>query len=177
MKKSKFNTRRIVSLSLMAAITVGLHYLEHVIPPLVPVPGFRLGLSNLVTLFVLFYYGGPSYIFVTLIKLLMVPLIATGFGPQFYLSLGGTLTSMVVSLLLYYLVKPSMYGLSIPSALAHTLGQLIAFAIYIGNFQIFIYLVVLGPLSFATGTIIALIDTMLMKRIPSSFLREEKIRR
>lgn len=177
MKITKLNTRRLVALALMSAISVGLHYLESVIPPLVPVPGFRLGLSNIITLFVLYYYGGPSYLFVSLVKLLMVPLISTGFGPQFYMSLGGTLCSVTISLILFYFIKPSPYGLSIPSALFHTIGQLIAFSLYINNFYIFSYLAILGPLSFLTGAIMAMINVMLIKRIPKSFRMEERVRR
>lgn len=177
MKKFKINTRRLVSLALMSALAVGLHYIESVIPSILPIPGFRLGLANIITLFVLYYYGGLSYIFVTLVKVLMVALITSGFSVTFMMSLTGSLLSMVISLGLYYLVKPSPYGVSVMASLFHTLGQLLCYALFFNTFYIFSYLVVLGPLSLVTGALMAFFVSFLIKRIPASFREEEKTRR
>ncbi|MDD7329006.1 MAG: Gx transporter family protein, partial [bacterium] len=101
MKKFHINTRRLVTLALMAALSTGLHYVESIIPSLLPIPGFRLGLANIITLFVLYYYGGLSYLFVTAIKVLLVALISSGFGVTFLMSLTGSVLSAVISLFLY----------------------------------------------------------------------------
>lgn len=177
MKKLKINTRRLVALAFMSAISVSLHYLESVIPPIVPIPGFRLGLSNIITLFVLYYYGGPSFIFVTAVKVIMVALISSGFGVTFMMSLFGSTLSCIISLLLYYLVKPSPYGLSVMSSLFHTIGQLVAFAIFFNNFYIFTYLTILGPMALLSGALMALLVSVLIQKIPQSFKAEEKLRR
>ena len=177
MKKFHFNTRRLVTLALMAALSTGLHYVESIIPSLLPIPGFRLGLANIITLFVLYYYGGLSYLFVTAIKVLLVALISSGFGVTFLMSLTGSVLSAVISLFLYYIVKPSPYGLSVTASLFHTLGQLLCYGLFFNTFYIFGYLVILGPLSLLTGFLMALLVTFLIQRIPQSFLAEERIRR
>lgn len=170
-------TRRLVALSLLAAISIGLHYLEGLLPPFLPVPGFRLGLANLITLFALYYYGGPSYVFVVLVKVIVVSLISTGFSIQFFMSLFGSLLSMGVSLFLYYIIKPSIYSASAMGALFHTLGQLLAYAVFFQTFQIFLSISYLGPLSIATGVVMALLNAITLKRLPSSFRNEERKRR
>lgn len=171
------NTRRMVTLALMAALSIALYYLESLIPPIVPIPGVKIGLANLIFLFVLYYYDGPSYIFVLILKVLIVALIGQGFGITFLMSLFGSILSCFVTLLLYYLVKPSIFALSSASSLFHVIGQLIAYAIFFENFYIFPYLAILGPIALATGALIGYFDYFLIKRLPESFRTEEKKRR
>ncbi|MFA6624838.1 MAG: Gx transporter family protein [Bacilli bacterium] len=170
-------TRRMVSLAFFIALAIALHYVESFIPTLLPIPGFRLGLSNIVSLFVLYYYGGFSFIFVVVVRVLLVALISTGFGPSFFMSVGGSLSSILISLLLFYVVKSSIYSLSVSSALFHSIGQLIAYAIFFSTPYIFVYLTILGPLSMLTGYLMALLVKILIKRLPSFFRVEERKRR
>jgi heptaprenyl diphosphate synthase len=169
--------RRLVSLAFLIALAVALHYLESLIPSFLPIPGFRIGLANIVSLFALYYYGGVSFLFVGLLRVFLVAFISTGFGPSFFMSLGGYLLSSAISLLLYYVLRPSIYGLSAVSALFHTIGQLCAYVIFFSTPAIFIYLGILGPLSIGTGLISAVLVRILMKRLPSSFKVEERKRR
>ena len=173
----KLSTQRVVTLALMIALSVMLHYVEGFIPSFLPIPGFRLGLANIITLFVLYYYDAPSYIFTLLSKTLLVALVSSGFGVQFMMSLGGSLLSMAVTLLLYYLVKPSIYGVSALSSLFHTIGQLFVYALFFNTFYIFSYLSILGPLALVTGVIMALLCSLLIHRLPASFRKEERVRR
>lgn len=162
---------------MLLALSVAIHYLESLIPDIVPIPGFRMGLANVVGLFVLYYYGGLSYLFVLFLRVILVGAISTGFGISFLMSLSGAVLSSAVSLLLYYLVKPSIYILSMASALAHTIGQLVAYAIFFASPYIFTYVMILGPLSLATGLLLAFFVRLLVQRLPRSFLLEEKKRR
>lgn len=169
----RLTLRRIVTLSMLLALSVGLHYLETLIPNIVPIPGFRLGLSNVISLFVLYYFDGFAFAFIQLAKVLLVALISTGFSVTFFMSLTGTLLSMIISLILYYLLKPSIYGVSFTSSLFHVVGQLLAYAIFFSTYYIFEYLLILGPLAIVSGILIALIDSILLKHIPTSFKEEE----
>lgn len=175
--KEVFNTRRIAALALMAALSTGLHLIESLFPQFLPIPGFRLGLANLITLFVLYYYGGLSYIFVSALKVVLVGLIATGFGINFLMSLSGTVLAIIISLFLKYVIKPSCYGVSIVASLFHTIGQLLCYGLFFNTMYIFSYIIVLGPLSIISGYLMALFVGFLIKKIPNSFKNEEKIRR
>lgn len=170
-------TRRLVSLAFLLGLGVALHYLEGLIP-FDLIPGFRLGLSNIVSLFVLYYYGGPSFLFVTYCRVVLVGAISSGFAsPSFLMSLSGAVLSSLLSLLLYYTSLTSIYGTSILSSLFHVLGQLLAYALFFSTFSIFSYVLFLGPLSLVTGALIALLCSILIKRLPSFFRLEEKKRR
>ena len=56
--------RRAALLGLLSALALALSFLEGLLPPL-PVPGARLGLSNLVTMYALSALGLPSALAIT----------------------------------------------------------------------------------------------------------------
>ena len=170
-------TKRLVTLSMFIGLSILLHWVESLFPPFLPIPGFRLGLANLILLFVLYYFDGVSYFFAVISKVMLVALVSQGFSVQFFMSLSGSFLSMGIALILYLFVKPSIYGVSLVSALFHTLGQLFAYALFFNSFYIFTYLTVLGPLSLASGGIMAFLSSVLLSRIPAFYKEEEKVRR
>ena len=172
----KITTKKLVTLALLIAISFSLHYIDSLIPSIIPIPGFRLGLSNLITLFALYYFGCFSFVFVVLSKTLLVAILTSGFGITFLMSLAGSILSMLVSILLYKAFKPSIYTVSIYSSIFHTLGQLLVYALFFSSFYIFLYLLYLGPISILTGCLIALLDKILINRLPASLKIEERRR-
>ena len=55
--KPPVTTRKLTTLSLLAAIALALYAVESALPPIVPIPGIKLGLSNIITLVVLWKYS------------------------------------------------------------------------------------------------------------------------
>ena len=51
------NINKIVRLSILTTIALTIFMIELHIPPLVPTPGVKLGLANIITLIVLYLYG------------------------------------------------------------------------------------------------------------------------
>ena len=49
-------TRRLTTLALFATLALAIYSLESLLPPIVPIPGIKLGLANIVTLLVLHLY-------------------------------------------------------------------------------------------------------------------------
>lgn len=170
-------TKRLVTLSLLLALSVLLHFVEGLIPPIVPIPGYRIGLSNIILLFSLYYYDLKSYSFLLVCKVFLVALISSGFSVQFFLSLSGSILSFTATIITYYLIKGSIYSISTVSALSYTLGQLIAYAIIFDTFPIFMYIIIIGPLSMISGIIMAILTAYLLKRLPDNFKSDEKNRR
>lgn len=170
-------TKRLVTLAFLLALSIALHYLEGLIPFNI-IPGFRLGLANIISLFTLYYFGGLSFIFINIARVIIVGMISTGFvSPSFMMSLFGMISSSTITLILYYLVKTSIYGTSITSSLFHVIGQLLAYSIYFDSFYIFYYIIYLGSFSLISGFIIALLCSILIKRLPNFYKLEENKRR
>lgn len=48
--------QKLTTLSLLSAIALALYAVESALPPIVPIPGIKLGLANIITLVVLWKY-------------------------------------------------------------------------------------------------------------------------
>lgn len=151
--------------SFLTALAVVLHYAESFIPELIP--GFRLGLANIVSIFALFYMGPFYYVSIIVLRVLLVGLLFTGFGVSFMLSLAGAILSGSVSLLLYYLTKMSIYGISVSGAFFHVLGQILVYIVIVDTPYMLLYLPALSVSAMACGIGLALIAAYIIKVLPS----------
>lgn len=119
-------THKIVRLSIFLAMGIVLNIIESMIPLPIAIPGIRLGLANTMGLIVLYFYSPKEYIAIGFLRVFLVTLIRTGFGSMSsILSFSGWFLSTLITLLVYFLHKASVYGLSVTSALFHQVGQII----------------------------------------------------
>lgn len=56
--------KRLSFLAMMLALSVLFHYIESMIPPLIPIPGVKLGLANLISFLVLYYFSIKEYVYI-----------------------------------------------------------------------------------------------------------------
>src|SRR5690554_3474341 len=91
------NARRIVFIGLMIGLAMGLHIFESMLPLPYLFPGAKLGLANIVSLFVIINYGLRDALFVSVVRTTLGSLMAgTLLNITFFLSFGGALTSTLV---------------------------------------------------------------------------------
>ena len=72
-------TKKLTTLGLSVALALILSYVESLLPPLMAVPGVKVGLPNIVILFLLYRYGWKEAGAVSLIRLLLSAALFTGF--------------------------------------------------------------------------------------------------
>lgn len=116
--------RRTALLGLLSAMALVLSVLEGILPVL-PVPGAKMGLSNIVTMYALSTLGLPSALVITLIK--------GGFafirgGIACVMSLtGGLASTLLMAFFLQFKTRFfSFIGIGVIGACAHNGGQLLA---------------------------------------------------
>ena len=111
--------RRILILSLFAAMELALSAAESLIPPFIPLPGVKLGLANIVTL-VAFSMVPKGQVFLVVIMRLILTgfVLGTFLIPAFWLSCGGCLLSYVVMALFTGRRSVSVAGVSLAGAAA-----------------------------------------------------------
>lgn len=154
-------------LAFLVALAVVFHYVEGFIPNFLPIPGFKLGLANIVGVFALFYMGPFYYVAVQVLRIVIVALIAQGFGTAFLLSVGGAVLSIIGSLLLYYLTRTSIYGVSVVGAFLHVCGQVFVYMIIVRTYYMVLYLPILSLMSMIAGGVLAILVGMIIKVLPS----------
>ena len=90
-------TKRIALCALLTAIALTIFVLEAQIPPLVPLPGVKLGLSNIVTLFALCALGPKESGAILLVRIVLGNLV-TGQVSAILYSLAGGVVSLLAML-------------------------------------------------------------------------------
>ncbi len=141
-------------------------YLESLIPFAFPVPGIRLGLANIVIIWVLYTLGLRSALIVSLLRCLIIGLL---FGNIYSImfSIAGAFSSLIVMFLLkkYAPGKFSVMGVSVCGAIVHNIAQVIVAMIVIKNAYIITYLPVLIGVGVISGIVIGLLGGLLYKKI------------
>ena len=155
-------SRKIALSGILFAATLTLSWLENLIPavPGFP-PGVKLGLSNIVVLFCLYYAGLPYVISLVMLKAGFVFLLR-GFTAA-VLSLSGGILSITVMILLVHITKKKVSSglLSISGACAHNLGQLVAASILISSPFVFYYV----PILLISGVVMGIITGYIFIKI------------
>ena len=170
MRNSKI--RKVTRLALFLAIGVVLNIIESLVPLPIPIPGIKLGLANTIGLIVLYFFGAGEYLLIGFLRVLLVGLLRTGIAsPAFFLSLGGYILSSLVTLIFYFTLKPSIFGLSVVSALFHPVGQIIIAIIYYNQIYFINYLPILLISGVVTGVLVALIASRVLPILSKGFKR------
>ena len=158
------DTKKLATLSVLVAAAMILSYIESLIPPLVAVPGVKLGLSNIATVFALYTLGAPTAVTVSLVRVLLSALLVGNFVSLIY-SLFGAAFALAFMVLLQRLSVFSSVGVSVAGGVAHNAGQIIAACIVMESAAISLYLpplVISGTLS---GVVIGTVAGVLVKRM------------
>lgn len=160
----KNKTKRLTFLSVAVALAMILSFVESQIPPLSTVPGVKLGLANIVTVFLLYRLGWREACVVSAIRVLLSALLFGSFVSLMYSTFGA-----VMSLLFMVPLKRfspfSPIGVSVLGAVAHNAGQILAALILLGNAAIVYYLVPLVISGTVAGICIGLLGGLVAERI------------
>ena len=152
--------------AVLTALALGLSTLENLLPVtlVIPLPGVKLGLANIVTVFALYQLGPLPALCILAARCLLGSLFAGNASALLFSLLGGTL-AMLVMLALSRLPGLSVYGVSIGGAAGHNIGQMAAALITLGNTAVLGYLPFLLAVSLFTGALTGFVSALLLRAI------------
>ena len=155
-------TSSVALLGLLAALALALSFLEGLLPAL-PVPGAKLGLSNIVTMYALTALSLPAALGITAVKAVFALLRG---GSAFLMSAAGGLLSTLVMALCLRLFRGTMgdIGIGIAGAVAHNAGQWLMALLLIGP-AVLAYAPWLLLMALATGMVTGLTLHLLLPAI------------
>ena len=157
-------TKRLVTLGLLTAIALTIFMVEAQIPPIVPLPGVKLGLANIVTVFAVFALGWKEAAAIRFCRIFLGAVFAGNFSSIFYSAAGGFCAILVTILLRLVLTKKQMWVAGSLGAVAHSIGQ-VSMAVFItGTPGVFAYLPMLAAISVITGFFTGLCAQFLVNR-------------
>lgn len=158
-------TKRLAILALSLSLSLILSYIEFLLPPVwSAVPGIKLGLANIVIIFLMYRLDAPSALAVSVLRVVMTSLLF-GSVMTFAYSIAGALLSFAVMLLLKRVDLFSVVGVSISGGVSHNLGQVLMAIIILGTREIGYYMAVLAITGTVAGVLIGTVSSVLIKKI------------
>ena len=133
-------TRKITRLALLTAIALTIFMVEAQIPAVFAIPGIKLGLANIVTVWVMFHYGAKDTALVLSARIFLGAVFAGNFSTILYSAGGGFLAWCVLWGLSKVLTRKQMWLSSPVSGVFHNLGQLGVAAAVMKTAVVFAYL-------------------------------------
>lgn len=164
MRRSTLDTKRMVTLSALIAVAMILSYVESMIPAFVAVPGVKMGLSNIATVFALYFLGWPYAICVSLVRVCLSALLFGNVVGLIY-SLSGAALALLVMILLKNFDLFSNVGVSVAGGICHNAGQIIAACIVMKTSAISVYFIPLIISGTVSGVLIGVVSGMLVERL------------
>ena len=159
-------TKKMTMVTMLIAISILFHMIESMIPLPIPVPGFRLGLANIVGMITLYMYDAKTMLTVNLMRVLLASLLrGVLFGTGFWLSLCGVLLSSVVCILAKRLTPMSIYGVSVLGSSFHAIGQVVAITFIYQQFFMQAILPILVLLGIPSGLCMAMFAKQVLQRL------------
>ena len=148
-----------------------LAFVESQIPPLSTVPGVKIGLANIVTVFILYRLGASEAAFVSVIRVGLSALLFGSFVSLMYSAFGAAL-SLAVMIPVKKFVPLSPIGVSVLGAIAHNAGQILAALILLGNSAIVYYLIPLTVSGVLAGICVGVLGGIVAERIKIKGLKK-----
>lgn len=159
-------TNALTLTSVLLAVALALSYMERFFPLqlIIPLPGVKLGLANIVSLAALYLLGGKYAFSILVVRCVLTSFFAGSVTSLMFSVFGGVL-AMTVMIICMRIPVFSVYGVSILGAAAHNIGQIAAAMILMNSVYIGAYLMYLLLISLFTGSLTGLLSSGVIRAL------------
>ena len=144
--------KKLTTLSIFTVIALTIFIVESAIPMPIPIPGIKLGLSNIVTLILLLNYSPVDAFLVLLARIFLSTIFAGQAMSLLYSLCGGLFCFAAMCLINRFLSGHFIFITSIFGALFHNAGQFLAAFLITRTMGVLAYL----PFLILSGTVTGL---------------------
>lgn len=137
LSEKRITTGKLTELALLTAAALILYVVELQLPNPIPIPGVKLGLANIVTVYAVYRYRPAEVLMVVLVRIFLGSLYG-GSMMTFLYSLAGSLLCLLGMLLLRKVTDDRTIWLaSVLGAVLHNLGQMTVAVLIAGKSVLF----------------------------------------
>lgn len=156
--------KKLTRMALLCAIALTIFMVEAQIPPVVPLPGVKLGLANIVTVFAVFVLGTWEAAGILFGRIFLGSIFGGNFSMFFYAAAGGLCAILVTIGLRRVLRKSQIWVAGCLGAAAHAVGQMAMAILLTGTPSLLLYLPALLLCSLLAGLFTGLCAQLLINR-------------
>lgn len=161
--------KRLAELAILTAVALIIFVVELQIPNPVPIPGVKLGLANIITVFAVYHYRGREVLLIVFTRVLLGSFFSGNIMALLYSMAGSILCLAGMLVFKHVLTERYIWICSVLGAILHNIGQ-ITVACIVAGWGLIVYLpflVVSGCIAGAfTGGCTQLIMCRLKNTIP-----------
>lgn len=122
--------RRLTKDALLTCLALAIFVVELLLPALSPVPGLKLGLSNIITVIAVFTLSPADAALILAARILLGTFISGNLSALMYSAAGGAMCYIAMVILRRFIADRQIWVASVIGAVFHNLGQvLVAMAI------------------------------------------------
>ncbi len=159
------NTKKLTRMALLTVIALTIFVAEAQIPPIVPIPGVKLGLANIVTVWAVFLLGPGEAALILLVRVILGSLITGQMMALMYSLAGGAMCLCVMLPLRKILTEKQIWVCSVLGAIAHNIGQILVAIAITRTPSLIVYLPVLLVSGVLTGLFTGICAQLLIRRL------------
>ena len=157
-------TGRIALYGMCIALAFILSYVESLFPIQGAMPGMKLGLTNLVVLFALYFMNGRAAFVINIVRILLVAVTFGNFISLFY-SLAGGMLSFLVMFILKKTGSFRIVTVSVAGSVSHNAGQILVAMVLLGTRQVTWYFGVLCISGVVAGVVIGILTGLVLSKL------------
>lgn len=130
----------------------------------VPIPGVKLGLANIVSMFLLCYFSLPAALFLALLRTLLASLFSGGLTIFLYSAPGALLSTLVMYAALRGIKPLTIAGVSMLGAVTHNAAQVCVAVLTTGETRLFYYAFILVAVGAVSGALTGIVARLCFDR-------------
>ncbi len=157
--------KRLTTCALLTAVALTIFIVELQIPTLAPIPGVKLGLANIVTVYAMFAVGAGDTAAILLSRIVLGSLFSGNMMTILYSLTGGVFCYVVMLLMRRIVTERQIWVCSVMGAIAHNMGQICAAMLVTGTPQLIAYLPVLMISGVLAGLLTGIAAQLLVNKL------------
>ncbi len=165
-----FSAKRLATLGVLCAMALISFMIEGLFPPLF-LPGAKMGISNIFSMLALFLLGPLDAIVVVAVRTVLGSMFSGGLSTLLY-SFSAGIVAVVVSAYLVQFAFPrvSVVAISVVSAVAHNLSQVLIFCLVSNTPEMLYYAPWMALLGIVAGIVVGFAVWLIIKKYPQKML-------
>ena len=156
---------KLTRLALLTGMALSLFVIEMQIPLPIALPGVKLGLANIITVYAIYYFSKKEVFLMVLTKVIVGSIFSGQILTIIYSFTGSMFCLLAMFALKNIITIKQLWLLSICGALFHNLGQIIIAVLIMNSLVMFIYLPFLILIGTFTGLFTGLCAQMIINHI------------